>query len=168
VHELVTDGTSGPTASQHRLVPIEILPAHATEAGFNPEQHRFPFTTGFSYTHSGGSIAGQPAGKQAKVRRYLTLLRGTRAQDFRTTDTLARQSNRTGGIRTRSRLPFDSSPILCYSPRGSPGLSRKDYLLWTLPNILNGNVSRSIAFLTSQPRRLLYHQRRCMGACAIA
>lgn len=64
--ELVTDATSGPPASQHRLVPIEILSAHSTKTGLNPEQHRFPLTTGFSDTHSGGSIAGQPAEKQGE------------------------------------------------------------------------------------------------------
>lgn len=71
MNELVTDGTSGPTSTKHRLIPIEVLSANSTEAGLNPEQHRLPFTTGFSNTHSEGSIAARPAKKQAKGRLYV-------------------------------------------------------------------------------------------------
>ena len=81
MNELVTDGTSGPPSPKHRLVTIEVLSANPTDAGFNPEQHRLPFTTGFSNTHGGGSIAGQPAEKQAKARRYLALPRETQTPD---------------------------------------------------------------------------------------
>lgn len=73
--KFVTDGTSGPSAPQHRLVPVEILSAHSAEAWFYTQQHRFPFTTGFSYAHSGRSIAGQPTEKQGERNASRTLAR---------------------------------------------------------------------------------------------
>lgn len=128
MHELVTDGTSGPTTPQHCLVPIEIFSAHSTETGFNPEQHRFPFTTGFSDTHSGGSIAGQPAEKQGEgdatrlyaveltIKSFALVIREYGKAIELETQGLAHASGLTR-LRSFATLRADRQ-----------GLSRKDYL----------------------------------------
>lgn len=83
MNELVTDSASGPPSPKHRLVTIEIFLTDGAEAWFDWKRHRLPFSTGFSNTHSSGSIAGQPAEIQAKGRRYVALPRDTQEPGFR-------------------------------------------------------------------------------------
>ncbi|MFQ5992800.1 MAG: hypothetical protein ACE5NA_10240, partial [Nitrospiraceae bacterium] len=51
MHIGVTLRTACPTAPQQGPVPIEAFPAYSTGAGLDPQEHGFPFTTGFPDTH---------------------------------------------------------------------------------------------------------------------
>lgn len=75
--KLVADCATGPPPPKHGLVPIEVFLTHPAKPGLDPEQHRLPFPAAFSNTHKSRSIAGRPAEKQAKGRRYLALPRET-------------------------------------------------------------------------------------------
>jgi hypothetical protein len=68
VNKFVTDRTTGPASTQHGLIPVEIIFADPTISRLGCKQHRLPFTTGFSDTHSIGSIAGRLAEIQAKEK----------------------------------------------------------------------------------------------------
>jgi hypothetical protein len=47
VDELVTHSAPRPASSEQGHVPIETFAAHLAHARLDPEQHRFPFATGF-------------------------------------------------------------------------------------------------------------------------
>lgn len=53
VDEFITDRTAGPSAAEHRFVPIQTLLADFAVPGLNPQQHWLPVPTGFSDAHSG-------------------------------------------------------------------------------------------------------------------
>jgi|SRR5215467_8469625 len=63
MNKLVTDGASGPTASEHGLIPVQPLLTDFAMSRFNREQHRLPITTSSSDTHE-RSIAKRLIQKQ--------------------------------------------------------------------------------------------------------
>jgi hypothetical protein len=63
MNELITDSATGPTASQHRLIPIQSLLTDFTLSWLDRKQHRLPITTGSPNTHK-KSIAKRSVQKQ--------------------------------------------------------------------------------------------------------
>ena len=77
MNKLVTDGASGPTASEHGLIPVQPLLTDFAMSRFNREQHRLPITTSSSDTHE-RSIAKRLIQKQEaplSAQEWLVLLR---------------------------------------------------------------------------------------------
>jgi hypothetical protein len=52
--KLVAHRATGPAATEHCFVAIQPLLADFAISRLDREEHRFPITTGFSNTHSGG------------------------------------------------------------------------------------------------------------------
>lgn len=52
MHKVLTQGTTRPPAAEKRFVAVEPFLADLTVPGFNPQQHRLPFPSAFSDTHT--------------------------------------------------------------------------------------------------------------------
>ena len=64
MNKLVTDGASGPAASEHGLIAVQPLLTDFAMSRFNREQHRLPITTGSSDAHMVRSITNRSVQKQ--------------------------------------------------------------------------------------------------------
>lgn len=52
--KFVAHAAARPATAKHRLIPIEPLLTDLATAGFNPQQHGLPVTTGLPNTHDAG------------------------------------------------------------------------------------------------------------------
>ena len=52
VDKILAQGTTGPAATEKRLVAVELFLADLAVPGFNPQQHRLPFPGSISNTHA--------------------------------------------------------------------------------------------------------------------
>jgi hypothetical protein len=72
--EFVTAAAAGPAAAEKSLVAVEPFLADLTVPGFNPQQHGFPISAGFSDAHGGKysqaarKITSTAAGEWHEVR----------------------------------------------------------------------------------------------------
>lgn len=50
--KVLAQGATRPAAAEKRLVAVELFLADLADPGFNPQQHRLPFSVGVSNTHT--------------------------------------------------------------------------------------------------------------------